>query len=76
MPMVSLHDLTSHLIEMGVVPPLARNRIYLPNGRPNFKDLLAVLQEEGVLSPETDAAFLASPDLPKLIDLLQARGVL
>lgn len=76
MPMISLHDLTRDLMASGVLPPTAHNRIYLPNGRPVFKELLAVLQEEGILTPERDAAFLESPDLMKLVDVLGQKGIL
>jgi hypothetical protein len=76
MPIISLHDLTRDLLAHGKLPPTARDRIYLPNGRPQFKELLAVLQEEGLLSPERDADFLASPDVVKLAALLTEKGVL
>ncbi|MHB2017309.1 MAG: hypothetical protein ACYCW6_10215 [Candidatus Xenobia bacterium] len=72
--MISLHDFTQSLIDSGVIPPNARERVYLPNGRPNFRELLVVLQEEKLLSPTEDAEFLASPDLLKLVELLQKKG--
>ena len=72
--MISLHDFTQSLIDSGVIPPHARDRVYLPNGRPNFRELLVVLQEEKLLSPTDDAAFLANPDLLKLVELLQQKG--